>query len=761
MAEADRRDGAGPKVPPLNMPAITRAPTDFATNAMSKAAKRRETYVATSNNLGAQFNRFFFVDRKAFCCCFGSVAGAEALEVVVLHMPILMVTTLGLLTTPQTFLLSALIRAYASGYCTLISLAYLLVALAAFAKENGARAVWHDGVRTGFRQCCTFRRVAAALHILSIVSHLAVVFSVLPVAASIGANLTRAFGDAKHLPDPTSVPFDFGQWLTQQLGSHEGNTPANRHLAEMARSVVVKNLTEIQPPVPEGTYANYWLMRGRSDAAWTRQVRLKYVLPSDVVKKSSSGGALPPVLFHVHGGAWKYGDAFVTLPKVAYYLKRGYAVASMEYRLLGYGYNCMAMYEDIRDGLDYVKKHGRELGMDPDRVVMYGESAGGHLALLTAYRYNLDARSSTGVLGVFNMQGAVDFVSFVRAEYTNGDSYHRILSYLMANTASAPSASTTALSASKTSLKERTLDDDAEAYRMCSPSYWISVYAPPTFSVHGSLDSLIPVAQTERLHNLLEEASSKDGRPIPHLKAILPMHDHIAGAGWAGAGSQVTRYAAERFFAWAVERPMEAPSSNATETAIPYLQRMDDDDAAAARARSDTDEPGMKCAAHSDCASGLILSFTGLISIAALVLFVKIVRKRARERREADELAGKKSEPWTLDRIWREVKFNMRRFLALLLAMFSGKHDFDEFINKNANGSSPSTPRGTSFWGRDKTALLSARDFANTYIEVHGVRMPISVAYTLGESVEALERLAKERQIEPQAPTAVPAAVQG
>ncbi|XRB20830.1 alpha/beta hydrolase fold-3 domain-containing protein [Pseudoscourfieldia marina] len=708
--------------------------------------EKRVTYHEVSKNLAEQFYDFLFSTRKIFCCCFGNVTGTEAVEVFTLHLPILCFAFLALLTTPWTWFTSYLIRAYVNGYCFFISLVYLVVTTALHAKANGVRQTL-VAAGTGFRDCCTFRRFAAATQVLSFLTHLFLVFASLPAAYSIDGNLRQAFGTPRHLPNPEPNTFNFGEWMTMQLGSHAGNSPANREAGEMARSVVYKNLTEMEAPVVSGTYAD-GMIRGRSDSPWSRQLHIKYVLPTDVTGDDAT--SLPPVLFHVHGGGWKYGDSFITFAKVAYFLKRGYAVASVEYRLLGYGYNCMSLSEDVFDALRYIKKHGKQLGMDSDRIVAYGESAGGHLALLAAYRLNLELRSTTGVMGVYNMAGATDIASLVKSDYSNIGMHKTVYSYLMSNTPSAPPASTTSPSASPHSLTRRFLSDDVEAYRTCSPTYWISEYTPPTLSVHGKLDSLVPAPQATRLHNLLDEMSSKMDRRIPHLKVMFPMHDHVAGGGWAGVASQVTRYAVERFFAWSIEREQDlATDGNSSATsAVPYLLRTDDADAKAARERSDTDEAGMSCEPTTACATNIFAAFLSLFLAVLLVLGVREYRRHAAEHRAKMEEEGYKKEPTTPRGMWSTAKLSMRKFTACFLGMLSGSHDFDEFVNKHTPRATDS-PRKNSFWHRkDNSVEENARKFASTYVKLHGVSMPISVVYSLGESVKNLEKLAKENQME-------------
>ena len=90
----------------------------------------------------------------------------------------------------------------------------------------------------------------------------------------------------------------------------------------------------------------------------------------------------PTVLF-VHGGGWTGGtkegrDIGGVIP----YLDMGMNVVNVEYRLARVA-QAPAAVEDCRCALRWVIQHAKEYGIDASRLVVAGESAGGHLALTT------------------------------------------------------------------------------------------------------------------------------------------------------------------------------------------------------------------------------------------------------------------------------------------------------------------------------------------------------------------------------------------
>jgi acetyl esterase len=93
-----------------------------------------------------------------------------------------------------------------------------------------------------------------------------------------------------------------------------------------------------------------------------------------------------PVFVYVHGGGWCYGS----IETVDRFCRRvadrsGLAVLSVGYRLAPEHVHPAAL-DDAATVLDHVRKNGAELGVDPSRLAIGGDSAGGHLATVTARR---------------------------------------------------------------------------------------------------------------------------------------------------------------------------------------------------------------------------------------------------------------------------------------------------------------------------------------------------------------------------------------
>lgn len=86
-----------------------------------------------------------------------------------------------------------------------------------------------------------------------------------------------------------------------------------------------------------------------------------------------------------HGGGWQAGNPGQLAPQCRYFSELGILNLSVEYRLATGGRTIMDSVDDARDAFYWVHENAESLGIDPDRIVVAGESAGGHLAAAIGY----------------------------------------------------------------------------------------------------------------------------------------------------------------------------------------------------------------------------------------------------------------------------------------------------------------------------------------------------------------------------------------
>src|SRR5262245_9974347 len=96
------------------------------------------------------------------------------------------------------------------------------------------------------------------------------------------------------------------------------------------------------------------------------------------------GPGLRPALLSVHGGRWRAGNRTdASSIKVQQWAEFGFFAMSIDYRLVG-GSPAPAAYLDTRCAIRWLHAHAADYGVDPGRIYLIGQSAGGHLVSLAA-----------------------------------------------------------------------------------------------------------------------------------------------------------------------------------------------------------------------------------------------------------------------------------------------------------------------------------------------------------------------------------------
>ena len=191
-----------------------------------------------------------------------------------------------------------------------------------------------------------------------------------------------------------------------------------------------------------------------------------------------------PLLVHVHGGAWAFGSKgggrFARVP-----LSEGMAVASAGYRLSG-----TASYpkpvRDVVGAMAWVREHANEVGVDPERVGVTGESAGGHLASLVAAAPDVPALRPSGAPAgaarascVVSVSGVYDFA----VEGDGGVGGRLVREFLGCE------------------------DEACEPQRtQASPVTHLDSGDSPALLYHGTADSVVAYEQAERYVEAAEDA---------------------------------------------------------------------------------------------------------------------------------------------------------------------------------------------------------------------------------------------------------------
>ena len=141
------------------------------------------------------------------------------------------------------------------------------------------------------------------------------------------------------------------------------------------------------------------------------------------------GASNAPVIFMVHGGAWRIGSKSsddVVKEKVARWVSQGFVFISVDYRLLPET-NPLEQANDVARALAHAQNHAARYGADADQFILMGHSSGGHLvSLLTANPQRARALGARNWLGTVSLDSAaLDVEAIMRAPHHSlyGDAF--------------------------------------------------------------------------------------------------------------------------------------------------------------------------------------------------------------------------------------------------------------------------------------------------------------------------------------------------
>jgi acetyl esterase len=118
-----------------------------------------------------------------------------------------------------------------------------------------------------------------------------------------------------------------------------------------------------------------------------RQLHLHYFQP--MVKKTGKPTA---ALVCIHGGGWLGGDPTLMFPHIRYFAARGIATFSVQYRLTSEkGVTVADCIEDCKSAVRWIRANYERFNIDPNRIAVMGDSAGGHLAACMGVMDEFDA----------------------------------------------------------------------------------------------------------------------------------------------------------------------------------------------------------------------------------------------------------------------------------------------------------------------------------------------------------------------------------
>ena len=242
-----------------------------------------------------------------------------------------------------------------------------------------------------------------------------------------------------------------------------------------------------QPRAPEGIRSELDVPYAGTD---NPRQRLDVFLP-----KEPKGDKPLPVIAWIHGGAWRGGDKRSGMGQLARLVASGhYAGVSIGYRLTGESI-WPTQIQDCKAAVRWIRANARKYNFDPERIGVWGSSAGGHLVAMLGTAG--DVKELEGKLGKHIGQSSrvtcvVDY--FGPADLLTMGKYPSSMKH---DAADSP----------ESLLVGGPLQETKEAARSASPITYASKDDPPFLIVHGDKDPLVPYNQSERLTEALGKAS--------------------------------------------------------------------------------------------------------------------------------------------------------------------------------------------------------------------------------------------------------------
>jgi acetyl esterase/lipase len=246
-------------------------------------------------------------------------------------------------------------------------------------------------------------------------------------------------------------------------------------------------------------------------ATWTIEEPTRYMIRSNVTYGTQNnfetkldvyqrrGDNTPqPTLIFIHGGGWVGGSKDNSMFSFLPYLEMGWNVVNVEYRL-GRVSLAPAAVEDCLCALRWVAAHAKEYNFDLKRLVVSGESAGGHLSLTTGMipqSAGLD-RQCPGVdlpkvAAIVNWYGITDVNDILDGPNQK--------TYAVAWMGSMPNRN--------------------EIAKRVSPLEYVRTGQPPVITIHGDADPTVPYTHAVRLRDALTKAD------VPNKLVTIPGGKH-------------------------------------------------------------------------------------------------------------------------------------------------------------------------------------------------------------------------------------------
>jgi acetyl esterase/lipase len=193
-----------------------------------------------------------------------------------------------------------------------------------------------------------------------------------------------------------------------------------------------------------------------------------------------------PVVLYLPGGGFVSARRQLAGKERRYVAESGFVVASIDYRTTAAGATYRDALADVAAALAFLRTHATEYNLDPDRIAVWGESAGGYLTAMAA------TEPANGFAAAVSEFGASDLSRIDEGFDISAPA--AIAAYVLG--------------------PDRAMADHPEEMQQANPATRVTEQTPPFLLLHGDDDRMIPPLQTAILHQALLAAGIESARYV-------------------------------------------------------------------------------------------------------------------------------------------------------------------------------------------------------------------------------------------------------
>lgn len=225
-----------------------------------------------------------------------------------------------------------------------------------------------------------------------------------------------------------------------------------------------------------------------------------------------------PLIIWIQGSAFATQEIGLHLPHLVDIAQQGYVVAAVAYQGSDKGGTFPSTIQDVNTAIDFLVAHAKDYHIDPDQLVLWGESSGAYTAIMTAATQN-DAAFFKTAPKSRTFQAVIDFYGPTRLqdldlapsiqEHRSADSW--VGAY----------------------FGHHAIDPTADIMQQADPVTHLHAGLPPFLIFHGTLDMIVPFQQSVLLKKALDAVN------VPNQFVTMQGSNHGTDAFWSPAAKAI------------------------------------------------------------------------------------------------------------------------------------------------------------------------------------------------------------------------------